>query len=168
MNIEQAQHMAREPCSETRCGIKQHIKEKGWKGKPLHRAVGIDAEQGFGKEFAGDDNDNGGYYRLKQQLDGRGAVKRRQDSLVQEVGHEYTIDNNHYIVADKQTRDKIVAVAVKFIENAGGNRFVAHVYLHKELVGGDERYFHSGEESGEDYDDYKGDYGCCHYLSSMM
>ena len=85
--------------------------------------------------------------------------------MVEEVGHEDTVDYKHDVVTYEHTGYVVVAVAVEFVKYARGYGIVVYINLHAESVGCHKCYFHTREKGGEDnyYDDLYDD--GCHLFS---
>ena len=87
-----------------------------------------------GYELACEDYDDGRYYCLQQQSYSLVIRQARKCCRIQQLRHQYTVDDKHDVVAYKQARDEVVAVVIELVYDARCQRVFIAVNAVQELV----------------------------------
>ena len=102
------------------------IKYIGREGKDAHHAVWVEAEQCLGQKFAGDEHDERAQQCLDQDAEpfvgactvGHVNAQGDEQRLVDELSHQYSIDDQADVVAHKQRGDEVVGMGIEGVDKA--------------------------------------------------
>ena len=137
-----------EPGGEERDGIEDEIERGRERCHHAHRAVGVDAEYGFGEELAGEQDDAGGDERLADEHEGLVGVDTFEPRL-DHLGGAHAVDHEHDVVAHQDGGDEEFRPGVEYVKYSADEASLLDVELHAHAVGGDEGYLDAREEGGE-------------------
>ena len=150
---EQAHESAGQGAGQPGDGIEYPVYQPKGECDEAHCEVGVDAENGLGEEFAGDEDDEGGDEGIANEQECLGAGEPFLQYGVENYGDGDAVDDKGDVVADQQRGNEHVGAVREALEDAGDESAACGVNLDAYFVGLYECDLGSGEESGEEYCD---------------
>ena len=146
---------------EARKGVEHTVAHEKRERKHAQRGIGIDAKNGFGQKFAGNQNDNGGNDGDEDKLEKFVSTKPSVNRLADKARHRHTVDHIHHIITHEHGGYKHIAVAVERMDDAVHQSAFLDINFKAHLIRRHKGDFHAGKECRQEHRDEHYDKRIC-------